>query len=187
MTRYLYSHRSLSYRIIKKLISNAIRTGAVTSLVATGGLIAYLRDERSNSELPTDITLLFLFILNSFPLVSVAFGFCVSRVYSLTLLYNINNRGGLPQSQMHSPDRLDSQHPALDSGAREAINMDTNRNEVVITTVQRLSFSMDDQNYECDGVGGISTRSNDLRGGSGLLVSGERGRGDVRVGKSKSI
>jgi hypothetical protein len=66
--------------IIRRLTKNAIRTGSVTSLVATMSLVAYFAAPKTN--------------------VTVAFGIVLGRFYTLTMLYNINNRGGL-QSQLH--------------------------------------------------------------------------------------
>lgn len=64
--------------IIKRLISVAISTGAVTSMTVTGSMISFLAFPKMN------MTLLF--------------GFCTGRVYTLTMLYNINYSGGLHNS-----------------------------------------------------------------------------------------
>ncbi|KAJ7457790.1 hypothetical protein FB451DRAFT_588791 [Mycena latifolia] len=79
--------------VIKRLIASSIQTGTVTSLVATIVLVTYLSDKESN--------------------VTVGIGFCLGRIYTLTLFYNLNNRGrstvtdgssGGPQT-LHVQDR----------------------------------------------------------------------------------
>jgi hypothetical protein len=68
--------------IIRELISNAIKTGAVTSFFATVDMINWVAETESNA--------------------AVAIGFCLGRIYALTMLYNINNRGGLSKFRLDS-------------------------------------------------------------------------------------
>jgi hypothetical protein len=56
--------------IITRLISNVISTGALPSTVATVSFINFLANQQTN--------------------IATAFGSCLGRVYSLTMLYNIN-------------------------------------------------------------------------------------------------
>jgi len=58
--------------LIHKLMASTIRTGTVTSVVAVITLILFLIDNESN--------------------VPTGFAFCLARVYSLTMFYNLNNR-----------------------------------------------------------------------------------------------
>jgi hypothetical protein len=64
-----------THHMIHRLISNAIKTGAVVSSFVTTCFVLFLLFPQTN--LP------------------VAFGFLLPRVYSLTMLYSINNAGGL--------------------------------------------------------------------------------------------
>jgi hypothetical protein len=63
-----------THHMIRRLMSDAIKTGAVTSLLVTSSIIVYMLLPETN--LPVGI------------------GFTFGRVYSLTMLYNINHRGG---------------------------------------------------------------------------------------------
>jgi len=61
--------------LVHKLMASTIRTGAVTSVVAVIMLVLFLIDNESNA--------------------CMTFGFCVGRIYALTMLYNLNNRSSI--------------------------------------------------------------------------------------------
>jgi len=58
--------------MIRRLIASAISTGSATSLLAVVCLILYLYDTHVN--------------------ITVGFGFCLGRAYTLTMLFNLNQR-----------------------------------------------------------------------------------------------
>ncbi|KAJ7140682.1 hypothetical protein C8R44DRAFT_974498 [Mycena epipterygia] len=70
--------------VIKRLIRSSIQTGTITSIFAAIVLITYLTDKQSN--------------------VTVAIGFCLGRIYTLTLLHNLNNRSQIGGSTSDSSD-----------------------------------------------------------------------------------
>ncbi|KAJ7731295.1 hypothetical protein DFH07DRAFT_781288 [Mycena maculata] len=62
--------------IIHRLNRNSLQTGTLTSILATLVLVTYLTDKESN--------------------VTVGRGYCLGRVYTLTLLHNLNTRPRAP-------------------------------------------------------------------------------------------
>ncbi|KAJ6476616.1 hypothetical protein DFH09DRAFT_1379514 [Mycena vulgaris] len=70
--RQMQSSFKSTRSIISRLIRSSVQTGTITSIFATIVLITYLTDKESN--------------------VTVGIGFCLGRVYTLTFLYNLNNR-----------------------------------------------------------------------------------------------
>jgi hypothetical protein len=117
--------------LIRRLISNAIQTGCATSFVALLILAMYLRDPESN--------------------ISIAFGFCLGRLYSLTMLLNINSRGGLASGESSVAnstglsDEISRPQDYHTSIARPRRAHDANGGGVMTTVVSftRLSDSVD--------------------------------------------
>ncbi|KAK7007626.1 hypothetical protein R3P38DRAFT_3028400 [Favolaschia claudopus] len=70
--RKMQSSFQSTQSIIQRLIRSAIQTGGITSILALTSLITYLAEKSSN--------------------VTVAFGYPLGRVYTITLLYNLNMR-----------------------------------------------------------------------------------------------
>jgi hypothetical protein len=110
--------------MIHTLIVNAIRTGAVTSLLATSFLISYAVSSHSN--------------------ISIGFGFCLGRVYSITLLYNINTNGGLSKYRQPSGSLTQSNEDTSLPGYN--YHTWTNLSELDVNTARTLAntteFSM---------------------------------------------
>ncbi|KAF5344426.1 hypothetical protein D9758_015466 [Tetrapyrgos nigripes] len=61
-----------SSELIRRLVILALKTGSFTALIAVLALVTYVTDLQSN--------------------VTLIFGYCMGRIYSLTLFYNLNIR-----------------------------------------------------------------------------------------------
>jgi len=70
--------------LIRRLMASTIRTGTVTSVVGIIILILFLTDKQSN--------------------VPIGFAYCISRIYTLTMLYNLNNRSSLRHRSANTND-----------------------------------------------------------------------------------
>ena len=94
---HLTIHMHILFSLIRRLMASTIGTGTVTSIVAVIILILFLTDKQSNCELiwkyltlfETDLSLVIVIV------VSTGFAYCISRIYTLTMLYNLNNRSSL--------------------------------------------------------------------------------------------
>jgi hypothetical protein len=70
--------------LIHRLMASTIRTGTVTSVVSLITLVLFLTDKQSNF--------------------SSGFAYCLARIYTLTMLYNLNNRSSLRQESGNTND-----------------------------------------------------------------------------------
>jgi len=70
--------------LIRRLMASTIRTGTMTSVVAVITLILFLTNKEGN--------------------VSTGFAYCFARIYSLTMLYNLNNRNSLRHGSANAND-----------------------------------------------------------------------------------
>ncbi|KAF7328125.1 hypothetical protein MVEN_02569500 [Mycena venus] len=68
--------------LIRRLIFHTIQTGSVTTAIAICVLVTYLNDTNAN--------------------ICVGFGFTLGRLYTLTMLFNLNNRQALKEGDSHS-------------------------------------------------------------------------------------
>jgi len=70
--------------LIRRLMTSTIRTGTVSSVVAVIILILFLTDKQSNF--------------------GTGFSYCLGRIYTLTMLYNLNNRSSLRYGSANTND-----------------------------------------------------------------------------------
>jgi len=90
---YLILNSHTLFSLVHKLMASTIRTGAVTSVVAVIMLVLFLIDNESNGE---SIWQYLKLIEDADPSTAcMTFGFCVGRIYALTMLYNLNNRSSI--------------------------------------------------------------------------------------------
>jgi len=90
---YLILDSRTLFSLIHKLMASTIRTGTVTSIVAVIILVLFLIDNESNGE---SIWQYLKLIEDADPSTApMAFGFCLGRIYALTMLYNLNNRSSI--------------------------------------------------------------------------------------------
>ncbi|KIY66953.1 hypothetical protein CYLTODRAFT_422967 [Cylindrobasidium torrendii FP15055 ss-10] len=111
--------------LIQRLTYTAIQTGSVTTVIAVLCLILYLIDPEIN--------------------ITVGFGFCLGRIYSLTMLFNLNTRTrprGVNDSSTgpnHSGHIHDNEYSLRQRTAQETGGISVHRTAIV---------RIDDQNYD---------------------------------------
>jgi len=88
--------------LIHRLMASTIRTGTVTSVLVVVTLIVFLIDKESN--------------------VPAGIAYCLGRVYTLTMLYNLNNRSSLKHGLTN----------ANDTYGREISNATNTMNEICV-------------------------------------------------------
>ncbi|THU77720.1 hypothetical protein K435DRAFT_812198, partial [Dendrothele bispora CBS 962.96] len=123
---------SSSKRLIHRLTVLALKTGSFTAITAVLMLTVYFNNNQSN--------------------MSLIFGYCVGRVYSLTLLYNLNIREKLQPDKLCGWDTM--MNSALEMGSiqrlglttemtgissNDSANQGTEEEEEIILTVRLLS------------------------------------------------
>ena len=94
------------FSLIRRLMASTIGTGTVTSIVAVIILILFLTDKQSNCELIWQYLTLFETDLSLVIVIVVATGFAygLTRIHTLTMLYNLNNRSSLKHGSANTND-----------------------------------------------------------------------------------
>lgn len=133
--------------LIRRLTVMAIQTGSVTTVLATLCLILYLVNTESN--------------------VTVGFGFCLGRVYALTMLFNLNTR---VKGRRHTEETIYPQ----DSGSvgfrlRSMNSSDLGGISVHRTAIVRIDGS-EEYGTESRNVPDVGRKKSDSNGKSGAPV-----------------
>jgi len=103
---HLIIHMHILFSLIRRLMASTIHTGTMTSVVAVITLILFLTDKEGNCELiwqhltlfEDDLSLVIVIVVSS------GFAYCLARIYTLTMLYNLNNRSSLRQESANTND-----------------------------------------------------------------------------------
>ena len=103
-SHYPYGH--ILFSLIRRLMASTIRTGTMTSVFEVMTLPLFLTDEQSNCEPIWQYLTLFMDDLSLVIMivVSTGFAFCLGQIYTLTMLYNLNNRSSLRHRSANTND-----------------------------------------------------------------------------------
>ncbi|KIY64844.1 hypothetical protein CYLTODRAFT_492794 [Cylindrobasidium torrendii FP15055 ss-10] len=124
--------------LIQRLTYTAIQTGSVTTVLATLCLILFLIDPASN--------------------ITVGFGFCLGRVYTLTMLFNLNTRSrsrGLNDSSSQGMSHQSAHNESY--GLRQNTNKTNGGISVHRTAVVRIDDGSEE--YDSDTKGATGNRT----------------------------
>jgi hypothetical protein len=94
------------FSLIRRLMASTIRTGTVSSVLVVITLTLFLADKQSNGEaiwqhlklFEDDLSLVIVIV------VWIGFAYCLGRIYTLTMLYNLNNRSSLKHESANTND-----------------------------------------------------------------------------------